>query len=212
VTSTADIETQVSAPLGSLTTIDEATKRLRIIDATLRCVAANGVRGTTVEEIASEAGMARATIYRTFSGGRDEVFGAVVTTEVLRFFSSLSVELARADTLEELCVACCHGGARRLQESAALSSVLAEIPDLVVAAIAFDGLGTTLELVSDFAWPYFGRWMTQDAARRAGEFVARVTLSYLLSPDPEVDLGDLACVQTLVRSHVIEGVLALKDQ
>ena len=198
-----------SGVLGSTASVDEATKRLRIVDAALRCVAKSGMRGTTVEEIASEAGVARATVYRTFAGGRDEIFAAVIETEMLRFFSSLAVDLARATTLEDTCVALCHGTSVRIMSSEALRSVVQEQPEKVLGAIAFEGLGRTLELLSDFAWPFFGQWLPEDEARRAGEFVGRVTLSYLVSPEDGVDLTVHESVEGLVAQHVVPGVLAL---
>jgi AcrR family transcriptional regulator len=42
----------------------------RVVDAALRCLAREGLRGTTVDDIASDAGVSRATLYRAFPGGR----------------------------------------------------------------------------------------------------------------------------------------------
>ena len=42
----------------------------RILDAAIACVAVQGVRATTVDDVAHAAGCSRATVYRTFPGGR----------------------------------------------------------------------------------------------------------------------------------------------
>ena len=60
--------------------------RQRIIEASYVCVARRGVAKTTVEDMAREAGMSRATIYRAFPGGRDEVINATVAWATLDFF------------------------------------------------------------------------------------------------------------------------------
>jgi len=210
VDSTATLTVSPLAVLGSTASLDETAKRLRIIDATVACISSSGIRGTSVEAIASEAGLARATIYRTFAGGRDEILGAVVETEVARFFASLSVELAQAATLEDLCVKSVTGTAQRLSASAALAALLRESPELVTGLLAFDAMSDLLDLVSDFAWPYFGRWLAEDAARRAGELVARVAISYLMSPEPGLDLCDERSVRALIDRHVLAGVMALE--
>ncbi len=46
--------------------------------------------------------MSRATVYRHFPGGREELIGATIAWEELRFFSRLYDELHDAPTLEEV--------------------------------------------------------------------------------------------------------------
>src|SRR3546814_9749490 len=50
--------------------VDDA--RDRLIDAAETCFTRFGVAKTTLEDIATEAGVSRATVYRYFEGGRDE--------------------------------------------------------------------------------------------------------------------------------------------
>ena len=52
--------------------------RERILQATYDCVGRWGLAKTTIEDAAREAGVSRATVYRYFPGGRDELIGAVV--------------------------------------------------------------------------------------------------------------------------------------
>ena len=83
--------------------------RVRIIDGTLACLARHGTAKTTVDDIARQAGVSRATVYRVFPGGRDEILAAVVDTEMARLFSALGVRLGEAADLAEALV----GGHRR---------------------------------------------------------------------------------------------------
>ncbi len=71
---------------------------MRIIDGALVCLARHGTVKTTVDDVAREAGVSRATVYRAFPGGRDEILGAVVDTEMARLFSALGVRLGRPRT------------------------------------------------------------------------------------------------------------------
>ena len=83
----------MSVPLaGAVPLVDQASgRRIRIIDATLDAWPIHGTAKTTVDDIARAAGVSRATVYREFPGGRDELLAAVVDTEVARLFSALGV-------------------------------------------------------------------------------------------------------------------------
>src|SRR3546814_15826893 len=83
------------------------TSRDRIIAATYACVTRLGMAKTTMEDIAREADLSRATLYPAFPGGRDEVLDAVVTWEVARFFERVS-EAIHADALDEIGRASCR--------------------------------------------------------------------------------------------------------
>ncbi len=76
--------------------------RQRILEATYACVARWGLSKTTVEDAAREAGLSRATVYRYFPGGRDELVDAVVSWQFLEFFGRLYDEVHGADSLEEV--------------------------------------------------------------------------------------------------------------
>src|SRR4051812_32833016 len=64
--------------------------RNRILEATYACVARYGLGKTTVEDVAREARLSRATVYRTSPGGKDQLLGDVVAWELARFFTRLA--------------------------------------------------------------------------------------------------------------------------
>jgi AcrR family transcriptional regulator len=84
---------------------DPDSARERLIDAAEDCFARFGVAKTTVEDVASAAGISRATIYRYFDGGRDELILAVLMREAGKFLGRLDRRLDRqrsfADALVE---------------------------------------------------------------------------------------------------------------
>src|SRR5271165_6126437 len=47
--------------------------RSRLLEGTYACVVRQGIGGTSLEDAAREAGVSRATLYRYFPGGRDEL-------------------------------------------------------------------------------------------------------------------------------------------
>ena len=56
----------------------ELPVRTRILEATYACIARYGLAKTTMEDAAREAGLSRATVYRHFPGGRDELVREVI--------------------------------------------------------------------------------------------------------------------------------------
>ena len=64
---------------------DAPAAKGRLVDAAAACFERYGVTKTSVEDIATEAHVSRATVYRYFEGGRDELVLCVGLREVRRF-------------------------------------------------------------------------------------------------------------------------------
>jgi AcrR family transcriptional regulator len=189
---------------------DRSSQRVRIVDAALRCLARQGLAKTTVDDIAREAGISRATLYRTFPGGKESVVGAVVDTEAARFFSAVAVAMGEAHDLEDVLVAGMVEAARRLSSHEALGFLLAHEPGTVLPHLAFGRMDGLLLSVGDMAAPFFARWLEPDQAARAAEWAIRIVFSYLLCPDDDVDLTDPDSARYVARRFVLPGILALR--
>jgi len=196
--------------LRHLGTDDRSSQRIRIVDATLACLARQGVHKTTFDDIARQSGFSRATVYRAFPGGKEAVLAAVVDTELARFFSQLAVAMGAATDIEDVLVVGINEAARRLSAHQALAFVRAFEPALVTAHLAFAEMDRVLAVASTFAAPFLGRWLEPDQAVRAAEWAARIVLSYLGAPSPDVDLTDRTDVSHLVQRFVLPGVQALR--
>ena len=185
--------------------------RLRVIDATLDCIARQGVGKTTLDDVARRAGCSRATVYRVFPGGKDGVLAAVVDTEVSRFFSALAVRMGQAEDLEDVLVAGMTEAATRVSSHPALTYLLALEPEVVLPQLAFARLDDVLATASAFLAPFLGRWLDHDEAARVAEWAARIVMSYLSCPADNVDLTDEHDVRSLVRTFVLPGIRSFGD-
>ena len=183
--------------------------RVRVIDATLVCLARHGTVKTTVDDIARQAGVSRATVYRAFPGGRDEVLAAVVDTEMARLFSALGVALGEADDLATALVNGIVEASRRIRGHEALAYLVAHEPEVVLGHLAFDESDRLLATASRFTAPFLSRWMTPAEAWRVAEWATRVVLSYAIAPSSEVDLTDPAGTAHLVETFMLPGIRAL---
>ncbi|MCL6451972.1 MAG: TetR/AcrR family transcriptional regulator, partial [Acetobacteraceae bacterium] len=54
----------------------------RILEAAYVCVARFGLAKTTIEDVAKVAGVSRASVYRAFPGGRDDLLRRTVVWEM----------------------------------------------------------------------------------------------------------------------------------
>lgn len=180
----------------------------RIIEAALRCIARWGVAKTGLDDIAREAGVSRATVYRLFPGGKDTLLDAVVASELERFFAELGARLEAAGDLEDLLVAGIATASRELTGHAALQFLLAHEPEQVLPHVAFGHFDVVLGAAAAFLAPWLAPHTGADLAPRAGEWVTRLVLSYTLSPSASFDFTDEADARRFVRAYLLPGLTA----
>src|SRR3954464_611743 len=159
-----------------------ATQEQRVIDAALRCIARWGIGKTTLDDVAREASCSRATIYRLFPGGKDSLLDALTRLEVARFYDGLARRLDDTATLEDLLVVGITYASRALDGHEALRFILAYEPEVVLPKVAFRQADRVLACVTEFAAPYLAPHVGGEEAPRVAEWVARLVLSYTLSP------------------------------
>jgi AcrR family transcriptional regulator len=180
----------------------------RIITAALRCISRWGVAKTTADDIARDAGISRATLYRAFPGGRDVVLSAVLRHEVGRFFATVSSQLDEADDLEDLLVRGLVEADAFLRDHGALRYLIVHEPERVLPGSALERLSRVVALAAAFAEPHLARFVDPDRARAAAELVTRIGISYALVPSTTVALSDPVAVRDFVRAHLLPGLAA----
>jgi AcrR family transcriptional regulator len=187
----------------------DSPHRVRVIDGALACLARHGTAKTTVDDIARQSGVSRATVYRAFPGGRDEILGAVVDTEMARLFSALGVRLGTAEALEDALVGGIVEASVRLRDHAALHFLVEHEPGIILGHLAFADSDRLLAISSGFTAPFLARWMSPPEAERVAEWAARIVLSYAISPSERTDLCDPDQARRLVSTFMLPGIDAL---
>jgi AcrR family transcriptional regulator len=186
--------------------------RTKVLAAAYACIAAAGTTRPTIDEIAHAAGVSRASIYRWFPGGRDEVIAAAVGWEIDNFFLRIAAALGEppdfASYLEQaLPIArrelLAHDVLARMldREPAEVATLLASQHDhvvLLVAAAFRPRLAADLDA---------GRLVAGVDLDVTADYVARLALSVMAEPGAH-DLDDPAVVRDLVRGPLLGGVLA----
>ena len=179
----------------------------RVAEAALACIAGHGVRAVTLEHIALEAGVSRATVYRWFPGGRSDVLLAAGRHEMDRFFAEIEPRLAAARTLDDVLAEGLAGAVGFLRHSRPLEALLEHEPELVLPHLAFDRMGTAFVVAAAVAQRHLSPFLDEVDARRATELVARLALSHTLSPSADLDLEDVDAARRHIRRFVTPGLV-----
>ena len=182
--------------------------RQRILEATYACVARWGLAKTTIEDAAREAKVSRATVYRTFPGGRDELLSAVVAWATIEFFARLYEEVHGAASLEEVMergIAFAH---RSIVEHEVLQRVMQTEPDKLLPALTVES-NRIRQGIAEFLVPYLRQRGVAEGVdpEGAADFLARMVISYMSAPG-RWDLDDPVQVAQLVRAELLAGVVA----
>ncbi len=176
----------------------------RAIEAMLTCVARHGLSKTTLDDVAREAGCARATLYRYF-GGKAPLIAAVLHSERDRIAGILRAAAATETTIEDVVVAVITTAAREIAGHDALQFVLAFEPELVLPHVTFAAGDTFLAGVGRLIAPCLAPYVADDRLARAGEWIARTMLAYSIAPNSPFRLTDPDDLHTLVHEFLLPG-------
>jgi AcrR family transcriptional regulator len=191
---------------------DPLSLRDRLLAATYQCVMRFGLGKTTIEDVVKESGLSRATIYRQFPGGRDELLLETVGWELANYFNTLADHVRDAPDLEQLFERGLVFAHRSLTEHLVLRKILDTEPERLLPLLTVES-AKTLPFIADFLHPYLVREAEQGRLRpgveidRAAEYLARAILSLINAPG-RWDLEDPAQVRELVRGELLGGIVA----
>lgn len=177
-----------------------------LIHAAARCVARWGIRKTSLDDIAREAGVSRATAYRVFPGGKDRVVEVLFQHRAGCLFRELSADLQAAPTLEELLFVGVGAALRMPLDDDVTRVVLAHEPELVLPHFAFDRLDRVFDVADALCRPHLRRFLPDDEVRAASELLARSVLTFAFRPAPWLDPHDPAAVRRLIRTYLLPAL------
>jgi AcrR family transcriptional regulator len=183
--------------------------RDRVLAATERCLRRSGIRRTTMTEIAAEAHMSRAWLYKHFPDKASLVVAALAQTD----------EVFWADAHAR--VSGCHGMAAQVAEAVRISrehqpralllQLKAEEPEAFVETVG-TGLVQMMPGMALFWHPYLEAARSRGEVRadvdvsRAAEWVMRIVLSLVTVPGHAVDVDDPVSLRRFVDEFLVAGL------
>jgi AcrR family transcriptional regulator len=190
---------------------DPLSLRDRLLAATYRCVERFGMAKTTVEDVVKESGVSRATIYRQFPGGRDELLLETVGWELANYFNQLADQVRDAPDLAELLERGLYFAHRSVEEHAVLRKIMDTEPERLLPLLTTES-AKSVPFIADFLLPYLQREQAAGRLRpgvdlgRAAEYLARAILSLIGAPG-RWGLDDPSQVRELVRDELLGGIV-----
>ena len=182
--------------------------RDKVLGAVVACAGRVGLGRITVDEVAREAGVGRASVYRWFPGGREQLVDEAVTWEVGRFLGRLARAVEGAPDLRTRLIRGLGFASRSIAEHEVLQHLLATEPG---------GLLPQLQQTGPLVIAVFRDALVEHVAaeprRRPGvdpveasEWLARMVLSFIVDQG-RWDLDDPDELARLVDTELLAGVV-----
>jgi AcrR family transcriptional regulator len=185
-----------------MTTVTAPSAEDRVLDAARRCVDRWGLSRLTIDDVAAEAGVSRATLYRLFPGGKDVMFDALRVRELQEFFSGMRDDLHHVESLLDFSVQVAGYAIREMRNDEHLAMMLATEEGTALKSLTVEGLPRILRVASEYITPLIGEFLPPDEAAVYVELLARLVISYFLAPSEHFDLADPESATTLFRPFV----------
>jgi AcrR family transcriptional regulator len=183
--------------------------RDRLIEATERCLRRSGIRRTTMTEIAREAGVSRAWLYRHFPDKPSIIVTTLSRTDE-RFWADAHARVSAAQGLAAQ-VATAVQLSREHEPGALLLQLKADEPGAYADTVG-TGLRQMMPGMAVFWHPYLRAARDRAEVRadldvaRAAEWVMRIVLSLVTVPGDAFDAEDPAAVRGFVDDFLITGL------
>lgn len=188
--------------------MSELGPRDRVLAAVVTVAGRSGIARLTVDEVAREAGVGRASVYRWFPGGREQLVDEGITWEVGRFLQRLVAATADAADLRDRLLRSITVARRALAEHAVLQRLLDTEPGGVLPQLQ-QTAPLVIAVLRDLLVPH----VAAEPRRRpeldpveAADWLARMAMSYIVDQG-RFDLDDPAQVAALVDGQLLAGVL-----
>ncbi|WP_062985420.1 TetR/AcrR family transcriptional regulator [Nocardia anaemiae] len=203
-----------TASKASLSREDADDPETRILDAALVQFAKVGVKKTTIEDVARQAGVDRVTVYRRV-GSRDDLVQAVISREVATLLAELAAMPERHNSIDDLVADIFATVVTRWRTHPMVERMLAIEPERVIMKLTVDGATTFTMCVTATATTLdravaCGLLAESDDLVIRAEIVCRVVHSLILAPHGMAQLRSDAELAEFARRYLLPIVIGAR--
>jgi TetR/AcrR family transcriptional repressor of uid operon len=185
--------------------VDETTAR--ILDAACEVIARDGLKRSSMEDIARRAGVTRVTVYRHVAS-KDALVEAVVRRDLERHVTTFLAGQRAATTAADRVIGGYVSTIQALRRSPVLQGILAVELDALVASMA-GSAQRVLYLARQFLAAQLGAEQTAGGIGDeidvdvVADLMVRLAVSFVLVPSDVVDLDDDDAAAEMARSFLV---------
>jgi AcrR family transcriptional regulator len=182
----------------------------RIVNAGFECLAKYGYAKTSMDDIAKEAKCSRATLYRLFPNGKDEIISSLVekgTTDLFIELESITKSLA---DLNEAIALVLLVAAKELNGNIALQKVIQCDPEYILPNLVFENMDTILLTAAESGSSLFENWLNRELSLKLTEWLTRIVLTYISSPKGQIKFNDYEAIRDFVKTFIEPGIQLMK--
>lgn len=187
---------------GRATSVTPATTSERkILDAARAEFERYGVRRTTIDDIASRAGISRRTLYRSFTS-KDALFERLMVEDATALFRRLG-EVAEGRDAQGAIVECFTIGFQLIRDMSLVQRILESEPE-VLSPRGRDS-AALIQLGAQFiagSLRRSGVTMPDEDLNAVSEILYRLAVSLLLTPEGQLDTSDPAAVRRYAQRYL----------
>lgn len=186
-----------------------SSTRDRLLDAAEACIRRTGIRRTTVAQIAEQAGVSRAWLYRLFPDKNALIGAALMRGDEDFWAQAHAVVGAAGDLADQVAAAVTFS---RAEKPGALLLLLQQAEPEATAAVVGSGLRHMVPGLAGFWHPYLEAAQARGEVRadldvaQASEWVLRIVISLVTVAGDTVDIDDPADVRTFLRAFLVAGL------
>ena len=174
----------------------------RVLDATKLAIEKWGVSRFTVADVCELADVSRATLYRMFPGGKEVLLEVLHVRSLDEFFTTLLDRADGAKSLEDLLVRCIVSATTQLRNDQHLAMMLATEPGTTLMQFTIDGLSRIVRVAASYLAPHVSNFLPKREADALVEVLARLVISYFLTPSDHFDFTDSASAAKFLNTHI----------
>ena len=182
-----------------------ASAEQRVLEAAKRCCERWGFEKVSVDDIAADAGISRATLYRLFPGGKDVLFEALRVQELEEFFDRLLLAVGDIDNLEDLLVVAVSAAMRDMRADEHLAIMMSTAPGEVLGDLTVSGMPRIIRVACAFLTPLVEPYLGIREASQVVELLVRLVISGFLAPSEHMDFSLEADARGFIRKFVLNA-------
>lgn len=177
--------------------------RERVLAAAAEIFGRSGIRRSSIEDVARRAGVSRITVYRRFPT-KKVLVEEVLLRDLRSFFVAFRFAVKKAETASERLVEGFVFALRTAHDHPLFGGLIAAEPEVMLPFLTTDGAGF-LGTVRDFIAAQLDREQEvgeippEVDTRIVAEVLARMTLSFFLTPESYLDLDEEEQIREFAR-------------